>query len=360
METREILIIGGGIIGMAIGLELRHRGAQVTILNRNFAEAAAHAAAGMLAPAAEGIPAGAMQSLCRRSRDLYPRWVEKLESLTGQTVGYWPCGSIAPAYDRADFSHDPTTWLSADRIHHLQSGLSAAIQGGWWFPLEAQVDNRQLAQVLRLALQDSGVEIRDGVTVETIAHNSHKVRSVATPTGNWQAQHYIIATGSWSGTWASAGLTVPVTPRKGQLLSVQVPDLHHLPLTTILFGADIYIVPRQDGRIIIGATSEPVGFTPGNTAGGIERLLQAALRLMPALQDYAITETWWGYRPETPDEHPILGESGLANLTLATGHYRNGILLTPITGKLIADWVYDRTADPLLHEFSGWRFDQQK
>jgi glycine/D-amino acid oxidase-like deaminating enzyme len=131
----------------------------------------------------------------------------------------------------------------------------------------------------------------------------------------------------------------------------------NLPLQQVLFGDDIYIVPRQDGKIIVGATSEDVGFAPHNTLQGVKQLMTAAMRLFPPLQQFPIHETWWGFRPATPDELPILGTSAADNLTLATGHYRNGILLTPITAKLIADLVWHQQADNLLSAFSWQRFE---
>jgi glycine/D-amino acid oxidase-like deaminating enzyme len=142
------------------------------------------------------------------------------------------------------------------------------------------------------------------------------------------------------------------------MLSVRAKDGDRPKLKTVLFGSEIYLVPRQDGRVIIGATSENVGFAPGNTAGGIQTLLQAAIRLFPAIQDYEITETWWGYRPATTDEWPILGPSQFKNLTLATGHYRNGILLTPVTATLIADYVATGQEDQLLQAFHWSRFER--
>jgi glycine/D-amino acid oxidase-like deaminating enzyme len=148
-----------------------------------------------------------------------------------------------------------------------------------------------------------------------------------------------------------------VWPRKGQMLSIRAQDPSEIqPLRQVLFGDRIYIVPRRDGLIVVGATSEDVDFRPGNTPAGLNRLLSEALRLYPALQDFPLVETWWGYRPATPDELPILGPSALDNLTLATGHYRNGVLLTPITAQLIADWVLAQKADPLLSAFRWDRF----
>jgi glycine/D-amino acid oxidase-like deaminating enzyme len=180
------------------------------------------------------------------------------------------------------------------------------------------------------------------------------VTQLQTNQGIWQAEHYILATGAWSQDL----LPVPVFPRKGQMLSVQVPlnAEQPLPLQQVLFGEEIYIVPRRDGRIVIGATSENVGFTGGNTPLGLHTLLSAAIRLYPALKQFPIQEFWWGFRPTTPDELPILGASPYSNLTLAIGHYRNGILLAPATGKAIAEFVLTNTSDGLLESFRWSRF----
>jgi thiazole synthase len=141
------------------------------------------------------------------------------------------------------------------------------------------------------------------------------------------------------------------------MLSISPPDQGgDLPLKNVLFGEEIYVVPRRDGKIVLGATSENVGFTSGNTSAGIQALLQGANRLFPQLKDYQISEFWWGFRPATPDELPILGSSEWENLTLATGHYRNGILLAPVTVQLIADLILDNIVDPLLSHFLYSRF----
>ncbi len=348
----EIIIIGGGVIGLAIAIELRLLGAEVTILCADFQAAAGHAAAGMLAPQAEQIPTGAMLELCLASRDLYPEWVSKIESISGLDPGYWQCGILAPRYAEVSTAVD---WLSAESIHQHQRGLSPRVAGGYWYPADGQVDNRALINALWIASQSLGIVFQDGITVTKIHRNRGQVTHLETSQGNMSAQHYIVATGAWT----QQLLPIPVIPRKGQMLSLLVPPAYseNLPLQQVLFGEDIYIVPRRDGRIIIGATSEHVGFVPQNTAAGVNQLLTNAVKLFPLLGDFPIQTLWWGFRPATPDEEPILGQSADANLTLATGHYRNGILLTPITARLIADLVWHQHADNLLGSFGWQRFD---
>nr|WP_305883594.1 glycine oxidase ThiO [Chroococcidiopsis sp. CCNUC1] len=360
--TNDILIIGGGVVGLAIAVELRLRGASVTLLCRDFHAAASHAAAGMLAPQAEQIPPGAMLDLCLRSRSLYPEWTRKLEEISGKPTGYWACGILAPVYEDVgahsrtllqENNSSPAYYLDKEAIHLYQPGLSEAVEGGWWYPEDAQVDNRALTLALWSAAESLGVDLHDGIAVEGILQHQGRVIGVQTASGNFSADRYILASGAWS----SELLPLPVRPKKGQMLSVQIPDSDRADamLQRVLYASDVYIVPRRERRIIIGATSEDVGFTPYNTPAGIQTLLQRAIRIYPQLQDYPIREFWWGFRPATPDELPILGNSPCSNLTLATGHYRNGILLAPITAKLIAD-LWEQKLDPLLESFSYLRF----
>jgi glycine oxidase ThiO len=348
----EIIVIGGGVIGLATAIELRLLGAEVTVLSKDFRAAAGHAAAGMLAPQAEQISAGSMFDLCLASRDLYPEWVRKIESISGIDAGYWQCGILSPYFCEINGDKD---WLDRSSIHDRQSGLSEAVVGGYWYPADGQVDNRALMHSLWSASQSLGIKLLDRVEVTNIDRSPSRVRYLETSRGKISAHHYILATGAWS----QQLLPLPVIPRKGQLLSVLVPLAlrANLPLQQVLFGKDIYIVPRQDGKIIVGATSEDVGFSPHNTLQGVKQLMTNAMRLFPPLQNFPLQETWWGFRPATPDELPILGRSAAVNLTLATGHYRNGILLTPITAKLIAELVWHQQADDLLASFSWQRFE---
>jgi thiazole synthase len=373
-RLKEVLIVGGGAIGLAIALELRQRGMQVTVLSQNFAEAAGHAAAGMLAPSAEKISPGPMAELCLRSLALYPTWISKLEDLSGQDSGYWPCGILSPTLAnnafittgqawQPNFSNQPeqlpteqpssSVKLNAAATHHHQSGLGSGVTGAYFYPEDGQIDNRALMKALRSAVQDLGVTIEEGVSVEGVIQRQRQVIGLRTSVGVKQAEHYLIATGAWSGEL----LPIPVVPRKGQLISVRVPPGYGQtqPLRRVLYGEKVYIVPRRDGRIVIGATVEDAGFAAHNTPAGVATLLNAAIELYPELKDFPIEECWWGFRPSTPDEMPILGSGPCLNLTLATGHHRNGILLMPITAQLIADHLQGK-ADPLLSAFSYRRF----
>ncbi|MEO0394926.1 MAG: glycine oxidase ThiO [Cyanobacteria bacterium P01_A01_bin.137] len=347
MGQADVLVIGGGIVGLAIATELRHQGATVTVLSRDFNAAAGHAAAGMLAPSAEGLT-GPLLTLSQRSLAHYPDWSRKLEELTGQETGYWPCGILTPLLSPPSASPE---LLHPATIHNYQPHLSTAVTGGYWYPAEGQADSRALLKALRMAAQELGVEIQEGVSAQAFLQHNHHVNGILTSHGQQQAGHYVLAAGAWS----SELLPVPVKPRKGQLAALLTPTDSPYGLNRVLYGEHIYIVPRQDGRIILGATNEDVGFAPHNTAAGVAQLLNEATRLYPPLADFPLQECWWGYRPVTPDEAPILGPGQCDNLTLATGHHRNGILLTPITAKLIVDSIQG-THDSLLDAFHWERF----
>lgn len=350
----DVLILGGGIIAQAIALELSQRGASVQVLCRRSQEAAGYVAAGMLAPQAELLPRGVLREMAVASRDRYPDWIPRIEQLSGLSTGYWRCGILRPVYGDEPTptveidAQTPAEWLDRSALEALQPGLSPEVRGGWWFPEDAQVDNRRaLLRSLRAALVRAGVDWQEGVTAQALVTSGDGVQAIATNRGQYSAGQYIWAAGAWSRDL----LELPVCPRKGQMLSVQTPS-GETPLGRVLFGEGVYIVPRRDGLVVIGATSESVGFRDGVTAGGLQQLLQGALRLYPAFAAYPLQETWWGYRPETPDGLPILGGSCYANLAIATGHYRNGILLSPITADLMADWILERRSHPWLEACS--------
>ncbi|YAI82148.1 MAG: glycine oxidase ThiO [cyanobacterium endosymbiont of Rhopalodia sterrenbergii] len=355
--TNNILIIGGGIIGFSIAVDLRLKGASVTLLNRNSSQTASQAAAGMLAPYAEALTPGPLLNLCIKSRWLYPEWVRKIQDLTGFDLGYNPCGSIAPVYDLpSEYLPNTATaqWLDETAIRFHQPGLGNDVVGGWWYPEDGQVDNCKVMEALGKAAQQLGINVRNGVTVQTVQQKQGRVTSVLTTEGELKAETYVIA----SGSWASQILPLPVRPVKGQMLSITMPRRSEepFPLQRVLYGPATYLVPRRNGRLIIGATSEEVGWTPKNTPQGIETLLTRAIRLYPELADWPIQEFWWGYRPVTPDELPILGQSSCDNLILATGHHRNGILMAPITAALISDLIINQKSDPILNAFRSDRF----
>jgi thiazole synthase len=356
--ANRIVIVGGGVIGLSIAVELklRDRTTQVIVLSRDFARSASHAAAGMLAPLAEEIASPQMLDLCLQSRWLYPKWTQKLEELTGIDPGYRPCGILAPVSRIPQTIVKPNVtaqWLDRDVLPYYQTGLGRDIVGAWWYPEDAQADNRQLVKALHQAAIDLGCEIREGAEVGSIEQKHGKIGRIRTNNEDLEADICILAAGSWSGQL----IPVPVCPVKGQMMAVTMPSPS--PLQRVIFGEGIYLVPRHNGRLIIGATVERVGWQPKNTPKGLNELLVGATRLFPELENWEVEDIWWGFRPATPDELPILGTSPCDNLILATGHYRNGILLAPITAALIADLILTGKSDPLLEHFNWQRFSQK-
>lgn len=351
------IIIGGGLIGSAIALSLQQKGEQVTVISRNQPEAAGFAAGGMIAPQAEAIPPSPLLDLALRSRQLYPDWIQQLETQTGLDTGYNPCGILAPVYEKTEpvSPHvQPATWLEKSDLEFYQGGLGSDVVGAWWYPEDGQVDNRALMKTLLVAAKDAGARFREGVTVKSIQRQNDRVTKIRTSEGELKADHYVLATGSW----VKELLPLAVRPLKGQMMSLEMPQSPY-PIQQVLFGPNTYLVPRQDGRLIVGATVEDVGWKANNTPTGIKTLIDRAMRLYPDVANWSIQDTWWGYRPTTPDELPILGRSDCDNLFLATGHHRHGILLAPITAELIATFITEGKADPLLDHFHPQRFHRK-
>ncbi|MEN9248682.1 MAG: glycine oxidase ThiO [Gloeomargarita sp. GMQP_bins_120] len=342
----DVCILGGGVIGLSIAVALAQGQKRVIVLDAGFPGKAATAAGGMLAPGAEQLPPGPMRDLCQASLQRYPTWIQELEQLTGASAGYWPCGILAPVTTPAPGNHTGI-WLDRSALDSRQPGLGEQFIGAWWYPDNGQVDNRRLIHLLQRAAQALGVQLRPAEPVIQIHQTQGRISQVTTPSAIYQADHYILATGAWTHKL----LNLPVYPRKGQMLALRMPR-DTLPLRQVVFGP-AYLIPRRDGQLVVGATSEDVGFQDGVTAGGLQTLLQQAMATYPPLRDWPLVETWWGYRPLTPDEFPILGPSPWPNLTFATGHYRNGILLAPITADVIRDYLNGCPWPDNLH-FCRW------
>jgi glycine oxidase len=338
----DVLIIGGGIIGLATAIALSQKGANVTVVERDICgRGATWAAAGMLAPEAERLE-GDLLEFGIRSREMYPQWIANLMRLSGQDCGYWCCGMIAPVLEESDrqvISQHPK-YINREESRKRQSGLGEAILGSLWLPEDGQVNNRKLTQALLTTARSLSIKILEGTTVYQIVRDQKRVTHLDTSAGKLQSDRYVLATGAWTRSL----LPLPIKPIKGQMLSVFDGDRK---LQRVIYAPSCYIVPRQDGTIVIGATVEDNGFSQGNTAAGIAQLLNRAIAVYPAIADMQITETWWGFRPHAPNEIPLLGASDYENLILATGHYRNGILFAPITAKLITDFMVDGIADSI-------------
>ncbi|MFN5856795.1 MAG: glycine oxidase ThiO [Pseudanabaenaceae cyanobacterium] len=347
----DVCIIGGGVIGLALAVDLAQRGAAVTILERGqCGRGATWAAAGMLAPEAEGLT-GDLLSLGVRSRELYASWVSNLMKLTGMSCGYWCCGIIAPLDPNKVNQHPELrqhpSYIDRNAIERKQPHLAPQVTEALWLPEDGQVNNRDLGKMLYTAARMLGVKICEGTAVHSLVKDSNdqQITHLETSAGKIVADRYILATGAWTKDL----LPLPIRPIKGQMAAIFDPQRS---LQRVIFAPNIYIVPRQDGLVVLGATVEDVGFLPANTAKGVNQLLANAIATYPAIAEMELVETWWGFRPHAPAEMPLLGpHPDYQNLILATGHYRNGILLAPVTANLLGEYISTGQVAPLLTKF---------
>ncbi|GAB1689328.1 glycine oxidase ThiO [Krasilnikovia sp. M28-CT-15] len=340
--TPDVAIVGGGIVGLAIAWRLAQRGTRVVVHDPGPPEQGAwHVAAGMLAPGGESpFERPALGRLMAESARRWPGFATELGEQTGRDLGYDEAGTLGVALTVDDVAEASRVWrhlglnrLGPSDLRGREPALSPRVRAGAYVPDDRQVDPRRVVDALRAAL---------GAAVVPVAVNRlDEVR----------AGRVVVAAGC--GTAALTGL--PVRPVKGQLLRLRgEPGTFRHVVSGYADGRHVYLVPRADGEVVVGATQEE-RTDRTVTAGGVLDLLRAALDLVPALREFALTETMVGHRPATPDNAPLLG--ALDDRTVvAAGHHRNGVLLTPVTADLIADLVITGTADPLLDEFQPGRF----
>ncbi|HYM03908.1 MAG TPA: glycine oxidase ThiO [Stellaceae bacterium] len=364
-------IVGGGVIGMAIGWRLATAGRAVEIFERGAAgHGASWAAAGMLAAGIEAEPGeGPLYALNRLSQELWPAFVAELEAAAGVDVGYRDEGSLVVALTRDDaaqlrFHYDyqrglgiPLEWLSGAearrREPHLHPGLAAAV----FSPRDHQVDNRRLATALRRAFLAAGGTLHEHTAVTAIEVAAGRVTGIRLGEDRRAADIVVLAAGAWSPEIAGLPPQAkpPVRPVKGQMLALRMdpgaPLLRH-----VVWSPKAYMVPRGDGRLIIGGTVEERGFDASLTAGGMLALLEGAWRALPAIEELAIDEMWVGFRPGSRDDAPVLGPSPVEGLVLATGHHRNGILLTPVTADAVSRFIMSGELDAAIRPFAVERF----
>jgi len=345
-----IVVLGAGLIGLGIACELARRGEAVRVLDTGeTGRGASWAGAGMLAPGTEGVATGSFADLCRDSLRRYPAFVARLRDEGGVDSRLRLDGILDVAFDEpgelrlaARLRDERATgadveFLDARRAREIEPGLAPNVRAAVLARGEGAVDNRRLGRALDAAARALGVRLETGVGSVALEADGRRALGVRTDLGFVGADVVVNALGAWAGALPGVPLeaTVPVVPVKGQMLALAVP-LGGLARTTWVPGA--YLVPRDDGRLLIGATVEPAaGFDRRVTAGGIRMLLDAALAAVPGLAERSVAETWAGLRPGTPDDEPYLGPTALANYVVAAGHYRNGILLAPATAFGIAD-----------------------
>lgn len=367
-STSHIAIIGAGVIGLSIAWRLAQRGARVTVFERDEpGRGASHAAAGMLAACAEVEPGEErLFTLNRASQALWPDFAAELEQASGRSVDLRREGTLAVALtadDRARLTHHlefqhtlglSLEWLTAGQAKRREPHLNPNLIGAVFSPQDHQVDNRKVAAALRVAAERAGVVLRTHAPVERIVLQNGRAGGVMVGGAAHAADHVVLAAGAWSRAIEGVSVRPPVRPIKGQMLALRM-DARAPLLRHVVWAPGVYLVPRHDGRLLVGATVEEKGFDPHLTAGGQLALLQAAWRALPGIEELPIAEAWVGFRPGSRDDAPILGR-GPDGLIYATGHHRNGILLTPITAQAIAALILDDRVDPLIEPFAIDRF----
>jgi glycine oxidase len=345
-----VIVIGAGAIGLAIGWRLSQRGVRTLVLEaKQPASGATGVAAGMLAPVTEAdFGEEALIALNLAGLRRWPAFAADLLSATGSDCGYRESGTLTVAVDRDDEEvlrrmHDyqrslglDARWLSARDCRRLEPGLAPRIAGGIDAPHDHQVPPRLLARTLAAALAAAGGELRTGARVVCISSRPGGVSVELSQGDSLDADAVVIAAGAESGTLDGVPEPVPVRPVKGQILRLRAHWPAPLPAGRVIRTPEVYAVPRPDGDLVVGATVEERGWDRTVTAGGVLELLRRAYEVLPGVVELELAEATAGLRPGTPDNGPIVGESGTRGVWWATGHWRNGILLAPLTAEAIA------------------------
>ncbi|WP_211115444.1 glycine oxidase ThiO [Arenibaculum pallidiluteum] len=373
--SRRVAIVGAGAIGLSIGWRLAAAGCSVDIFDRGAAgQGATRAAGGMLAAAAEVEPAeDALVALCRRSQAMWADFAAELEAASGIDVELRREGTLVIALTADDLGKlrrtaelqqrlgIGTRWLPGGEVRRIEPYLSPRVSGALHCPDDHQVENRKVGAALARAYQAAGGRLHEHVAVEGIATTDGRVLGLRIGDGLHEADTVVVAAGAWSRGLGGLpdGLRPPVRPVKGQMLALRMPSGEPL-LRHVLWTPGAYLIPRRDGRLLIGATVEERGFDENLTAGGLLSLLESAWRAVPGIEELPVEETWVGFRPGSRDDAPILGPGGIAGLVMATGHHRNGILLTPATAELVARHVLTGEVDPAMAPFGIDRFSRTR
>jgi glycine oxidase len=371
-ERPTVAIIGAGIIGLSIGFRLAEAGCRVDVFDSGEAgRGATFAAAGMLAAGVEAEPGEqVLLPLCLASQAMWPAFAHDIQKAGNESVDLRREGTLVVALNRDDVENlrhkyefqrslgIPLEWLSGANAREREPHLHPRTAGAVYSANDGQVDNRKVASALKTAYVRAGGRLHEHTPVKGIDIATGRVRGVVLAEQLHAADFVILAAGAWSRLISGLPPSVvpPVRPVKGQMLAVRMnreePLARH-----VIWAPKSYLVPRLDGRLIVGATTEEKGFDSNLTAGGIMALLEAAWRALPGIEELPIDEMWTGFRPGSRDDAPVLGPvSEVAGLVLATGHHRNGILLAPITAQTIADFVLTGKLDDRIARFGMDRF----
>lgn len=367
MSRTDVLILGGGIIGCALAEELGRRGQRVAVIERGRIGAeASSAAAGILASQMDMPHPGPLFDLCQAARRMYPRWIEHLERRTGISVGYHVDGLLYLAMQgrvestmKRQAKWQTRQGLRVDQwspkeVRRHEPSVDGKIRCGFHFPIEAQVDNAALMQALAAACRKAGVVLHETTAVRRVLVKDGTAKGVETDHGTFDAPVIVNCLGSWGSLDKTFPAPVPVQPARGQILVFLGPK--RLFRHAVMSSEGAYVVQRRDGRLLLGSTVEFVGFTKALTMEGIYGILGGLRRMTSAINECAFVESWSGLRPHTEDLLPILGLTTIDGLYVATGHFRHGILLAPITAHLMAELILRGRASIDLTPFSPQRF----
>lgn len=351
MQRPDVVIVGGGIIGCVIAFFLAKSGVRPLVLERGqVGGEASSGAAGMLTAQTHTDEPGPLFDLKLASRALYEGLADELRDRTGLDIEYRRLGHLAPAL--TDEENEavgrrvawqrarglPAERLDARQARDMEPGLAPDVRGAGWFPEDHHVNNSAATQALASATMRLGGQFRAGCAVLDLAGEGERVTGVRTESETVSTGIVILCAGAWMQQFEKAArIPLPIVPAKGQMVvaKLEPPALRH-----VVYGAAAYAIPRPSGEHIIGSTVEFVGFDKRVTVEGMTGILQGIARLVPALNEAAMVTSWACLRPAAPDGLPLLGwVPGRPGLVIATGHFRNGILLAPITGKLIAELI---------------------
>ncbi|MBI4356101.1 MAG: glycine oxidase ThiO [Candidatus Omnitrophica bacterium] len=365
MPGPDVIVIGGGIIGCAVAYELAKRGRSVLLCERGeIGGEASSAAAGILAPQAETKGPGPLFDLWLASFALIPDTLRELEAASGLRVAWERCGLLQLALTEADARplRNLAAWQQqrglpverweTSRVREREPGIEAPVLEGWFFPNEIRLDNAQFTRAYAEAARRRGVVMRTHTQVGRVRVEQARVTGVETTAGAYAAPTVVDAAGCWAGLDGGLPIPVPVEPARGQIIVYDAPLPH---FRTIVQTPRVYAVPHP-GRTIVGSTVEYVGYDKRTTDEGLAAIRRGLREIAPGLEQQPIAQTWAGLRPHAPDDWPILGPTSIEGLWMATGHFRSGILLAPITGRLMAELIVDGRSSGSWTSFQWERF----
>jgi len=368
MKPYDAVVAGGGLIGASIAFELAAEGLRVAVFDaQNPGREASWASAGMISPAPESSEMASLLPISLASVRLYPEFIQRVEDLTGRPVGYRKDGALdlflnetgQAEIDEILALHRGAGLraeaLSGPEAREIEPALTSELRAAVHRPDEASLDNRLFTEATLEAARRKGVEIFPGNGAKALWTDGDVCKGLQLQNGRVEACWTVIAAGCFSARIKGVAAYAPVTPAKGQMMALRCDSVK---LKKDLWLGHMYLVPRNDGRIIAGSTVEYEGFDRSVTVAGMKRILSGATTLVPALESARIEETWAGLRPDSPDHLPILGPTDLDGLLIATGHFRSGILLTPVTARLIREWVTTQKVSEDWAPFSPMRFHQ--